>query len=88
MISWLFEPREISSIAFVGVLISPLHLCLLLSNEYFGTSLMPVYRHMWMPLTAMLGSGAAYFGGLYIGWLEMAFCASFRYTLLWSGTAI
>jgi hypothetical protein len=50
---------------FVGVLISPLHLCLLLSNEYFHTSLLPVYQHMRVPLIAMLTAAAAYFGGLY-----------------------
>jgi integral membrane protein (TIGR00529 family) len=54
---------------FVGVLISPLHLCLLLSNEYFHTSLVPVYQHMRVPLIAMLTAAAAYFGGLYY-WLE------------------
>lgn len=31
---------------FVGVLLSPLHLCLLLSNEYFQTPLTPVYRFL------------------------------------------
>lgn len=54
---------------FVGVLISPLHLCLLLSNEYFHTSLVPVYHHMRVPLIAMLTAAVAYFGGLYY-WLE------------------
>ncbi|MBN1654554.1 MAG: DUF401 family protein [Deltaproteobacteria bacterium] len=29
----------------VGVLLSPLHLCLLLSNQFFGVSLGAVYRH-------------------------------------------
>jgi hypothetical protein len=53
---------------FVGVLISPLHLCLLLSNEYFDTTLLPVYQHMRVPLIAMLMAGTAYFGGLYY-WL-------------------
>ncbi len=54
---------------FVGVLISPLHLCLLLSNEYFHTSLVPVYHHMRVPLIALLTAAAAYFGGLYY-WLQ------------------
>jgi integral membrane protein (TIGR00529 family) len=53
---------------FAGVLISPLHLCLLLSNEYFHTSLLPVYQHMRVPLAAMLTAAIAYFGGLYY-WL-------------------
>ena len=50
---------------FAGVLLSPLHLCLLLSNEYFETGLMPVYRHMCIPLTALLVVSIAYFGLLY-----------------------
>lgn len=46
---------------FSGVLLSPLHLCLLLSNAYFETSLMPVYRQMIVPLAALLGGGCLYF---------------------------
>jgi hypothetical protein len=47
---------------FVGVLVSPLHLCLLLSNAYFQTKLVPVYRLMVVPLIALLISGSVYFG--------------------------
>jgi hypothetical protein len=50
---------------FTGVLLSPLHLCLLLSNAYFETSLMPVYRQMGVPLTMLLGGGGLYFTVLY-----------------------
>ncbi len=50
---------------FTGVLLSPLHLCLLLSNEYFDTALMPVYRQMRIPLTTLLIVSIAYFGILY-----------------------
>lgn len=46
---------------FIGVLISPLHLCLLLSNQYFQTSLIEVYRHMRFPLAALMVCGIAYF---------------------------
>jgi integral membrane protein (TIGR00529 family) len=49
---------------FVGVLLSPLHLCLLLSNEYFQTSLMPVYRHMRLPIGSLLLAGSLYFSAL------------------------
>ncbi len=34
---------------FLGVLMSPLHLCLLLSNKYFGTNLSAVYRLLLVP---------------------------------------
>ena len=47
---------------FVGVLLSPLHLCLLLSNEYFKTSLMPIYRIMRSPLIALAAAASIYFG--------------------------
>jgi hypothetical protein len=49
---------------FTGVLLSPLHLCLLLSNAYFETSLLPVYRRMGVPLVMLLGVGCLYFLGL------------------------
>lgn len=46
---------------FLGVLVSPLHLCLLMSNEYFKTPLIPVYRHMRVPLIALLAAAIVYF---------------------------
>lgn len=50
---------------FAGVLLSPLHLCLILSNEYFDTPPGPVYRYLWMPCVGLLFSGMAYFWVLY-----------------------
>ena len=49
---------------FMGVLLSPLHLCLLLSNEYFETSLVPVYRHMRIPLMVLMVAAVCYFSVL------------------------
>ncbi|NLF25751.1 MAG: DUF401 family protein [Deltaproteobacteria bacterium] len=46
---------------FVGTLLSPLHLCLLLSNEYFEVSLPQVYRHLRLPCAAMLLFGTLHF---------------------------
>ncbi|MCP4691551.1 MAG: DUF401 family protein [Desulfobacterales bacterium] len=49
---------------FVGVLFSPLHLCLLLSNEYFNTNLESVYRCLLPPCGAILIAGCVYFWAL------------------------
>jgi hypothetical protein len=59
----LMLPYMMLSLAsgFMGVLLSPLHLCLLLSNEYFETSLVPVYRHMRVPLAVLLTATICYF---------------------------
>jgi uncharacterized protein len=46
---------------FAGVLLSPLHLCLLLSNRYFETSLDAVYRHLWTPCACMGCAAMGYF---------------------------
>ncbi len=46
---------------FAGVLLSPLHLCLLLSNQYFETTLNPVYRYLWVPCLCMACVGLTYF---------------------------
>lgn len=46
---------------FAGVLLSPLHLCLQLSNQYFETPLVPVYKQMGIPLVALLVGGGVYF---------------------------
>jgi len=47
--------------AFSGVLLSPLHLCLILSNEYFNTSMRAVYRHLWLLCVCLISSGIIYF---------------------------
>ncbi len=52
---------------FAGVLVSPLHLCLLLSNEYFETNLVAVYRCLRVPVLALVAAGIAYFGVLCLG---------------------
>lgn len=52
---------------FAGVLVSPLHLCLLLSNEYFRTTLVPVYRIMRVPLLSLVISAFLYFQALQFG---------------------
>jgi len=46
---------------FSGVLLSPLHLCMILSNEYFGTSPGPVYRQLWAPCMYLIIIGFCYF---------------------------
>ncbi len=46
---------------FLGVLLSPLHLCLLLSNAYFQTSIAAVYRHLWIPCLFLIVSAVLYF---------------------------
>ena len=45
---------------FVGVLLSPLHFCPLLSNEYFQTPLTPVYRFPWTPCAVLLMTASLY----------------------------
>ncbi|MDY6903112.1 MAG: DUF401 family protein [Thermodesulfobacteriota bacterium] len=49
------------SCGFAGVLISPVHLCLLLSNEYFGTNLRAVYRFLWLPCLCIVLCAYIYF---------------------------
>lgn len=46
---------------FAGVLLSPLHLCLLLSNEYFEAAPGSVYRLLWLPCAGLLMAAAGYF---------------------------
>ena len=52
---------------FAGVLLSPLHLCLVLSNEYFQTRLSSVYRYLWFPCIALVLVAFGYFGLLHWG---------------------
>jgi integral membrane protein (TIGR00529 family) len=41
-------------IGFAGILLSPLHLCLVLTNEYFHSSLYRVYKYMAFPVGTMV----------------------------------
>ncbi len=47
---------------FTGVMLSPLHLCFLLSNEHFGVSMGSVYKHLWGPCVSLIGASIIYFG--------------------------
>jgi integral membrane protein (TIGR00529 family) len=53
---------------FTGVMLSPLHLCFLLSNEHFGVSMGSVYKHLWWPCAALIAASIIYFGVLH--WLR------------------
>jgi len=53
---------------FTGVMLSPMHLCLLLSNEYFGVTLGSVYRHLWKPCASLVAAGMVYFWILHALW--------------------
>jgi hypothetical protein len=44
-----------------GSLLSPMHLCLILSNEYFNASWANVYRYLWLPGLLLLAGGIGYF---------------------------
>jgi integral membrane protein (TIGR00529 family) len=46
---------------FVGVLFSPLHVCLLLSNEYFETPMDQVYHRLIVPCLVMVVAAVIYF---------------------------
>ncbi|MBW2559324.1 MAG: DUF401 family protein [Deltaproteobacteria bacterium] len=52
---------------FIGVLLSPLHLCLLLSNQYFGAAFGRVYRHLLLPCLVLFATGLIYF--FFVHWL-------------------
>ncbi len=52
---------------FAGVLLSPLHLCMILSNEYFSTPAGPVYRFLMWPCIFLMISSLGYFWVLH--WL-------------------
>ncbi len=46
---------------FAGVLISPLHLCYILSNQYFETKMSSVYKHLWIPTLGIVICAVVYF---------------------------
>jgi integral membrane protein (TIGR00529 family) len=56
---------------FTGVMLSPMHLCFLLSNEYFGVTLGSVYRYLWKPCVSLVAAGMVYFWILHWLWRWM-----------------
>ena len=42
---------------FAGVMLSPLHLCLVLSGEYFNADMAKVYHRLWMPSALVFCAG-------------------------------
>jgi len=53
---------------YVGIMLSPTHLCLILTNEYFGSDLGKVYKQLVVPIVILaLGGFALYLSG----WSEM-----------------
>ena len=53
---------------FTGVMLSPMHLCFQLSNEYFGVRPGSVYRQLWLPCFSLIAAGLVYFGILHWLW--------------------
>jgi integral membrane protein (TIGR00529 family) len=53
---------------FSGVMLSPLHLCFLLSNEHFAVSMGSVYKHLWWPCVSLIVASMIYFAILH--WLS------------------
>jgi hypothetical protein len=53
---------------FAGVMLSPMHLCFMLSNEYFGVTPGSVYRHLWKPCASLVAAGMVYFWFLHALW--------------------
>ncbi|MBW2648760.1 MAG: DUF401 family protein, partial [Deltaproteobacteria bacterium] len=51
----------------VGLLLSPLHLCLLLSNQYFGAAFVRVYKHLILPCISLFATGFVYF--FFVCWM-------------------
>lgn len=49
------------SCGFAGVMLSPLHLCFQLSNEFFETTMGAVYRFLWLPCLSLMGVSVLYF---------------------------
>jgi integral membrane protein (TIGR00529 family) len=53
---------------FAGVMLSPMHLCFLLTNEYFGVTMGSVYRHLWKPCVSLVAASMVYFWILHALW--------------------
>ncbi len=53
-ITFFYMSLYVYIIGFAGILASPVHLCLVLTNEYFKSSLVKVYRYLAPPVIALV----------------------------------
>lgn len=49
------------SAGFIGVMISPLHVCLVFTQEYFKADFRGIYRQLWKPLLVLMVGSFLYF---------------------------
>ncbi|MFH1686989.1 MAG: DUF401 family protein [bacterium] len=70
--AYLYQPQIVPGYillaylgGYVGIMLSPTHLCLILTNEYFGSNLSLVYRRLALPILALTLAG---FGLYWLGW--------------------
>jgi len=47
---------------FIGIMFSPIHVCLILTREYFQSDLRRLYRRLWRPLSVLFAGALLYFG--------------------------
>jgi integral membrane protein (TIGR00529 family) len=52
---------------YMGMIVSPVHICLVVSNEYFRSTVYGAYRYIWKPVLAVLASSVALAAAYY--WL-------------------
>ena len=45
----------------MGMMLSPVHVCFLVTRDYFHASLWAAYRHLFAPVALVLGGTIAYF---------------------------
>ena len=46
---------------FMGVMLSPLHVCFLVTQQYFKSDFRILYRHLWKPVVVFLVCASIYF---------------------------
>jgi len=49
------------SFGYMGMMLSPVHVCFLVTRDYFHSSLWASYRHLFAPVAMVLGGTIAYF---------------------------
>jgi len=60
VLSLIHLPADLNLLGFayacgvIGIYLSPMHLCLALSSEYFKTDIPAVFRHLWPPVLFLL----------------------------------
>jgi hypothetical protein len=61
LVGYLASAALAFTFGFMGMMLSPVHLCFLVTKDYYGANLVKSYRYLLLPALSVMGTVAAVF---------------------------